>query len=145
MALNWQTKNVCILVESWRIDSFYSLIISCILVFSLGLFFEKLRLLISNYEDSISKQNLYIEELESNESSITPLSNLHNLQHNVSKSSRMIRASLYGFMIFYSYCMMLIAMTYNGFLIVSLISGTIAGFYYYTSSTSVSNRTLSCH
>ncbi|KAJ1672758.1 copper transpport protein, partial [Spiromyces aspiralis] len=56
------------------------------------------------------------------------------------------RALLYGAQVFYSYMIMLIFMTYNGYLMVSVALGAAVGFFLFDSGPAASaQRGLNCH
>ncbi|KAJ9079155.1 copper transpport protein [Entomophthora muscae] len=48
MTLNWETKNICVVVEDWKINGAWSMIFSCLVVIILAVGYELLRGVASN-------------------------------------------------------------------------------------------------
>ncbi|KAJ2430642.1 copper transpport protein, partial [Coemansia sp. RSA 2440] len=117
MALNWSTDNVCVLFDFWRITSGMSLVFSCAAVFALGYLYELSRTRVRSWE---------LAQLTGRARLETPL-----VADGLGRSARWMRAVMYGLLVAYSYSLMLIFMTYNGFLILAVIGGAIAGHYAY--------------
>ncbi|KAI8319607.1 Ctr copper transporter, partial [Martensiomyces pterosporus] len=121
MAFNWDTENVCVLFDFWRINSSTSLLLTCVAVFLLGYLYEAARAYVRNWEKSIAPTGV---TLPSNNPD-TPLVNINAIHSGV----RWRRAVFYGLLVAYSYSLMLLFMTYNGYLILAVIGGAIAGHY----------------
>ncbi|KAF9584371.1 hypothetical protein BGW38_006703 [Lunasporangiospora selenospora] len=76
----------------------------------------------------------------------TPL--LNNRQHTVKLTNRqqLTRSLLYMVQVFMGFFLMLIFMTYNGYLMISTAVGAGLGFFYFGADTlSPASKALSCH
>ncbi|KAJ1794555.1 copper transpport protein [Coemansia sp. RSA 1807] len=131
MALNWSTDNVCVLFDFWRITSGMSLVFSCAAVFALGYLYELSRTRVRSWE---------LAQLTGRARLETPL-----VADGLGRSARWMRAVMYGLLVAYSYSLMLIFMTYNGFLILAVIGGAIAGHYAYATDALGAVRGANCH
>ncbi|KAJ2078775.1 copper transpport protein [Coemansia sp. RSA 988] len=138
MSLNWSTDNVCVLFDFWRIDSRTSLLLSWAAVFLLGYLYELCRTRIRNWEMALGSGSASTGARARLE---TPLM----ASDGIAKSARIKRAVLYGLMVAYSYSLMLIFMTYNGYLILAVIAGAAAGHYAYSTDSLGSVRGANCH
>ncbi|KAJ1964523.1 copper transpport protein [Dipsacomyces acuminosporus] len=137
MAFNWDTENVCVLFDFWRINSNASLFFSCLAVFLLGYLYEAARTRVRTWEKSIAPAGHTVQGSGSD----TPLVSSSAIPN----SLRWKRATFYGLMIAYSYSLMLIFMTYNGYLIFAVIGGAIAGHYSYNIDEWGTVRGANCH
>ncbi|KAJ2321157.1 copper transpport protein [Coemansia sp. RSA 2681] len=136
MAFNWSTENVCVLFDFWRVNSSTSLVLTCAAVFLLGYAYEVARAGVRGWEKSHAPSGTLVST-----SSSTPLVGADAIRNDI----RWKRALFYGLLVAYSYSLMLIFMTYNGFLILAVIGGAIAGHYAYSSDDWGSVRGANCH
>jgi copper transporter 1 len=60
MLFTWKTENLCIVFESWRITSTFSLILSLLAIVALGVGYELVRNITCKYEEraAIRLENL---------------------------------------------------------------------------------------
>ncbi|KAJ2001216.1 copper transpport protein [Coemansia thaxteri] len=136
MAFNWSTENVCVLFDFWRVNSSTSLVLTCAAVFLLGYFYEYARAAVRIWEKSNAPSGTLVTTGPS-----TPLVNTGAICNGI----RWRRALFYGLLVAYSYSLMLIFMTYNGFLILAVIGGAIAGHCAYSSDDWGAVRGANCH
>lgn len=61
------------------------------------------------------------------------------------KRARQYESLIYGLQVFYSFMLMLVFMTYNGWLMVSMTLGAIVGYYKFSSIASPLTQSLACH
>ncbi|KAJ1662643.1 copper transpport protein [Coemansia sp. RSA 1646] len=138
MSLNWSTENVCVLFDFWRVNSTTSLVFTCAAVFMLGYFYECLRAKLRSWETRTASSG-GTGALADATSTLIPRDTTSGT------SIRWKRAIYYGLMVAYSYSLMLIFMTYNGYLIISVIGGAIAGHYSYSIDEPGAVRGANCH
>ncbi|KAJ1904067.1 copper transpport protein [Coemansia sp. IMI 209127] len=138
MSLNWSTENVCVLFDFWRVNSLTSLAFTCAAVFVLGYFYEYLRAKLRGWELR-NASGTGAGALADSTSTLIPRSATSGT------NLRRKRAIYYGLMVAYSYSLMLIFMTYNGYLIVAVIGGAIAGHCSYSVDEPGSVRGANCH
>ncbi|KAI9502891.1 Ctr copper transporter family-domain-containing protein [Coemansia spiralis] len=139
MSLNWSTENVCVLFNFWRINSTTSLVFTCAAVFLLGYLYEFSRARIRTWERSL------LAGTDNTSSSTDSSMLLPRGIASISNSVRRKRAVYYGLMVAYSYSLMLIFMTYNGYLILAIIGGAVAGHYVYSIDELGFVRGANCH
>ncbi|ORX73776.1 Ctr copper transporter [Linderina pennispora] len=137
MSFNWETENVCVLFDFWRINSNASLVFTCLAVFLLGYLYEAARTSVRSWEKSMAPAGTTLPI----DGAGAPLIRTAAVLNKV----RWQRAIFYGLMVAYSYSLMLIFMTYNGFLILAVIGGAIAGHYKYSTDDWGAVRGASCH
>ncbi|KAJ2236265.1 copper transpport protein [Coemansia sp. RSA 1722] len=136
MSLNWSTDNVCVLFDFWRVNSGTSLLFSVAAVFFLGYMYELLRTRVRQWEQSMAPTGISLSA-----GAESPLVG----SSTVPTSVRWKRALFYGLLVAYSYLLMLIFMTYNGYLMLAVIGGTVAGHYSYSTDSWGAVRGASCH
>ncbi|KAJ1865220.1 copper transpport protein [Coemansia sp. RSA 2703] len=136
MSLNWSTDNVCVLFDFWRINSGTSLVASLIGVFLLGYLYEFARARVRSWEQSMAPTGISISA-----GADTPLVGGSAVPTNI----RWKRALFYGLLVAYSYSLMLIFMTYNGYLMLAVIGGAITGHFSYSTDSWGAVRGASCH
>jgi len=129
MLFTWDTTNLCIVFEQWHIRTTPGLIISLIAVVLIAMGYEGLRATCRVYERSIDAR------VES-----APRQNRDSL----ARHSHLIKSLLYGFQNFYAFMLMLVFMTYNGWVMVAVSLGAFLGYYVFGSHTSATKETA-CH
>ena len=129
MLFTWDTKNLCIVFRQWHVTSTASLVFSLLLVVALTAGYEALRAASRRYEDSVNKR----------------VSSLPRSQQvEASKSAHIAKALLYALQNFYAFMIMLIFMTYNGWVMVAVAVGAFVGYVLFGNSTS-STKDNACH
>jgi len=53
MLFNWSTENLCVVFESWKINSPFTLVVSCIVIIGLAASYEMLRASSRKYEERL--------------------------------------------------------------------------------------------
>ncbi|CAI0655107.1 Copper transport protein CTR2 [Colletotrichum sp. SAR11_59] len=129
MLFTWDTNNLCIVFRQWHIRSTGGLIISLLLVVALAAGYEALRAASRRYEQSVNKR---VDSLPRRE------------QAEASRTAHIIKAALYAAQNFYAFMIMLIFMTYNGWVMVAVAVGAFVGYVIFGNSTS-STKDNACH
>ncbi|RDB16712.1 Copper transport protein CTR2 [Hypsizygus marmoreus] len=171
MLWNTQIIDTCIVFPSWHISSTASFVVSCLLIVALGVLYEYLREFQKRYDvhlalslASSGAKGKARAGAGSGRSSPDPAEEESGLLTGrrllrasatgtpVPLSSRVIRATLYGATVFLSFFLMLVFMTYNAYLIVSVVAGAAIGHYVFGSTINVgailsdtSGKTMACH
>ncbi|KAF0488372.1 Ctr copper transporter [Gigaspora margarita] len=145
MLFNWDYTNLCIVFSWWKVSGVPLLLFSCLMVGLIGVFYEFLKFLSRKYDDKIY-ESCY-RQISNNEEE-SP-SNLENRVVRLTRSQQLIRSFIYAIQAFISFFIMLIFMTYNGYLMISVITGAGIGFFFFGKKT-VSNkededRVVNCH
>ncbi|KAG9285420.1 hypothetical protein G9A89_010895 [Geosiphon pyriformis] len=170
MLFNWQRENLCIVFKWWRVDSLFTLLIACLLVALLTASYEALREASRKYEQRIYEGELY--RLRDHVSAGPLHSSRNSLEDDgdlganiyvkddvpllgaistvkLTRRQQMTRSFLYALQVFISMFVMLIFMTYNGFLMISVVIGAGVGYYIFAarilSLNTSSTKSAACH
>ncbi|KAL7805159.1 Ctr copper transporter [Trichoderma aethiopicum] len=153
MLFTWDTTNLCIVFRQWHVRSTASLIFSLIAVVFLGIGYEALRSVSRRYEASLATrletvptapQHAYRDD---DEEIVTETPAFHRPGQNretVSKRGHVIKATLYAIQNFYAFMLMLVFMTYNGWVMVAVSLGAFVGYLLFGHSTSAT-KDNACH
>lgn len=168
MLWNTQIINTCVVFPSWHIRSNTSFVFSCTVIVALGIFYEYLRAFQKQYDYNLAsalnvkaKGKLRITsgrstpELPEQEQSPLIGKSLWRITRTgtpVPLVSRVIRALLYGASVCLSFFLMLVFMTYNAYLIFSVVLGAALGHYILGSTMNVdallsdsNGKGMACH
>ncbi|PSS27738.1 hypothetical protein M430DRAFT_62949 [Amorphotheca resinae ATCC 22711] len=129
MLFTWNTNNLCIIFRWWHIRTTPGLIFSLLAVVALTAGYEAIRSVSRRYEGWVAKRQ---EEV--------PRRN----QVEVTKRAHVIKALLYAFQNFYAFMLMLLFMTYNGWVMLAVAVGAFVGYLVFGNSTS-STKETACH
>ncbi|AOA62470.1 Putative copper transport protein 2 [Komagataella phaffii CBS 7435] len=123
MLLSTEFEDICVLSSRWHIYGLRDLLLSCAIIVVFGIGYEFYKSFYSTWSTRILSLN-------------RPLINSDLQQFRVKASI------LYGIQIFWSLVIMLIFMTFNLWLMLSVVMGAVVGFYL-TGSNNISG--LACH
>lgn len=142
MLFTWNTENLCIVFRWWHISGTVSLIFSLLAVVALGAAYEALRSATRRYETFVDKR---AEELPNGTvTERTPFLWSGRNQVEVSKRAHVIKALLYAAQTFYAFMLMLLFMTYNGWVMIAVTVGAFVGYLVFGNSTSAT-KDGACH
>jgi len=142
MLFTWNTKNVCIIFHWWHIRNTFTLILSLLAVVALTAGYEAIRSGSRRYEAWVEKKSTGITLGDDTEN--TPFIWSGRNQVEVSKRAHVIKAALYALQNFYAFMLMLLFMTYNGWIMLAVGVGSFVGFLLFGTNTSASKETA-CH
>lgn len=117
MLFTWDYNNLCVVFKWWHISTVLQLALSMLVVAVLGAGYEYLRCRIRKLDN-------------------------RNVNAVANPPSRLQLAVGYGAQVFYSYMLMLVFMTYNGWIMIAVSLGAVAGFYLWGN---VAERQMMCH
>lgn len=122
MIFTWDTTDLCVVFKWWHVRTNLGLILTLLTIVFLSAGYEYVRFKIRSLD---------------NES-------INSIGTNVSlnKSYRIQQALGYGIQVGYSYLLMLIFMTYNGWAMLSVAVGAGIGFWFWGDK---AQRSMSCH
>ncbi|KAJ4290676.1 copper transpport protein [Collariella sp. IMI 366227] len=129
MLFTWDTSNLCIVFRQWHITSSLSLILSLAAIVAICAGYEALREGIRQYEASLTKRV-----------DTSPRQN----RDQVARRAHVTKAVLYGVQNFYAFMIMLIFMTYNGWVMIAVSVGAGLGYLVFGGRTPVTKETA-CH
>ncbi|KAK4499500.1 hypothetical protein PRZ48_010015 [Zasmidium cellare] len=128
MLFTWDTTNLCIVFKSWRITGLWSLLWSLLAVIALTAGYEAVREASRRYEQ---RHAAIIENL--------PRSSVQAEE----QKGKIVKALFYGVQVFYSFFIMLLFMTYNGWIMIAVGIGAFIGYLAF--STTSATKSAACH
>ncbi|PSK60711.1 Copper transport protein CTR2 [Elsinoe australis] len=145
MVFHWSTKNLCIVFESWRITSTVSLVFSLLAIVALTAGYELVRELSRRYEASQSSG----KDLPPALSSPSPDTDRRSLLRpgrataEEEQKTKIIKAAFYAVQVFYSFFIMLLFMTYNGWVMFAVAAGAFVGYLMFGGTSAT--KSVACH
>jgi len=146
MLFTWDTNNLCIVFKWWHIRSPASLIFSLLGVVALTAGYEAIRSLSRRYESWVEKQTsgITLDDDDDDDTETTTFLWSGRNQDAASQRAHVIKAALYAFQTFYAFMLMLLFMTYNGWVMIAVGVGAFVGFLLFGKNSSASKETA-CH
>ncbi|KAF8469585.1 Ctr copper transporter family-domain-containing protein [Kalaharituber pfeilii] len=138
MLFTWNTENLCLVFHWWHVSGNVSLILSLLAVVALSAGYEFLRELTRRFElrvDSVPQPT------NEETSSLLPGSAVSPRARN--QKAHLIKGVLYGLQVFYSFFIMLLFMTYNGWVMIAVAVGAFVGYVLWGGATAT--KTVACH
>ncbi|KAI0159965.1 Ctr-domain-containing protein [Hypoxylon sp. FL1284] len=136
MSWNWNTIGTCFLAESWMIESEGSFAASCIGVFVLVICLEVLRRLGKEYDAFVLRQfQRHVAAQQARRASGgggsggggSSWPGPHTVTFRATPLQQLVRAAIHAAAFGVAYILMLIAMSFNGYIIISIILGAGVG------------------
>ncbi|KAI0835797.1 Ctr-domain-containing protein [Hypoxylon sp. FL0890] len=131
MTWNWNTIGTCFLAESWQISNEGTFAVSCIGVFLLVICLEFLRRLGKEYDSFILRQyqqhlaaQVHASKIDDSEA---PTPGPQTYTFRATPLQQLIRSVLHAVAFGIAYILMLIAMAFNGYIIICIIIGAGVG------------------
>ncbi|KAF8520359.1 copper transporter [Hysterangium stoloniferum] len=137
MLWNTQIADTCIVFRGWHITSNVSFFLSCLAIVGLGVAYEYLRVFQRRVDVKIARSlragsngggAVSVPPPDEQDSLLTTRVKSRNVVA-VPCAARLYRAFLYGAAVFLSFFLMLVFMTYNAYLILSVVIGAALGHY----------------
>ncbi|KAK1823279.1 copper transpport protein [Friedmanniomyces endolithicus] len=156
MLFTWDTTNLCMVFRSWRITSTTSLIVSILGVMALTAGYEAVREASRRYEQrhaavmenappclgSCVLELIVVNEDGGDERRSLLWATGSSAQAEEQKG-KVVKAALYGVQVFYSFFIMLLFMTYNGWIMLAVGFGAFVGYLMFGGSSIV--KSAACH
>ncbi|KAI0447768.1 Ctr copper transporter family-domain-containing protein [Xylaria telfairii] len=137
MLFTWDTTNLCIVFRQWHVTGRASLIFSLLAIVAICAGYEALREGTRRYELWLSNKEVAYKRIGAGGaggSSESP----------IGQRARILKAVLYGVQNFYAFMIMLLFMTYNGYVMIAVAVGAGLGYYLFGSHTRATKETA-CH
>ncbi|ODQ68379.1 Ctr-domain-containing protein [Nadsonia fulvescens var. elongata DSM 6958] len=115
MVFTWDATDMCVIFRWWHINNNLGLMFTILAIVALGMGYEFIRSYCRRYD--------------------------HDLGF---KHKQLLKSSLYALQVFYSFMLMLMFMTYNGWVMSAVVVGAFLGHLVWGGSEKTS-RGLSCH
>jgi len=129
MLFTWNTENLCIIFRWWHVSNTFTLILSLLAVVALTAGYEAIRSGSRQYEALVEEK-------------YTGVTRRNKVE--VNKKAHIIKALLYATQTFYAFMLMLLFMTYNGWVMLAVAVGAFLGYLLFGVNTSASKETA-CH
>lgn len=126
MLWNWNTIDSCFLASSWHVTSKGMFAVSCIGVALLGVSLEFLRRVSKDYEERLQRQ-FQRHAMSQLDDPLVCGATANVVSYRASPIQQIIRAVLHVAQFAVAYITMLIAMYYNGYMIISIFIGAFLG------------------
>ncbi|SCU86494.1 LANO_0C08174g1_1 [Lachancea nothofagi CBS 11611] len=120
MLFTWNYKNTCVVFKWWHIRTVWHLLLSMAVITACAYLYEYLKY--------FSTKSLVASSNAS-----------------MGRTVQLKRASWYGAQVGFSLMLMLVFMTYNGWLMLAVVLGAAWGHYSWGILTESNTRTLACH
>ncbi|KAM0819600.1 putative Copper transport protein [Seiridium cardinale] len=152
MLFTWDPTNLCIIFRGWHIRGTASLIFSLLAIVAIGVGYEALREATRRYEAWVNQrqetappfQVIASDHDDGHLTETTPFLWSGRNQIEVSKRAHIIKALLYAVQSFYAFMMMLLFMTYNGWVMLAVFVGNFVGYIMFGTSTKAT-KDNACH
>ncbi|KAJ2902247.1 Copper transport protein CTR2 [Zalerion maritima] len=129
MLFTWDATNLCLVSPRWRIRGSLSLLVSLAAVAGLAAGYEALRAATRRYEKGTERR----------------LGDLPKRSQQ-RKRAKIVKAVLYAAQNFYAFMIMLLFMTYNGWVMVAVTAGFFAGYMLFADDDeSSATKDTACH
>ncbi|KUJ22776.1 Ctr copper transporter [Mollisia scopiformis] len=140
MLFTWNTQNLCIIFHWWHVQTTPGLIFSLLAVVALTALYEALRASSRRYERWVEKRTDEVPLVTES----TPFLWSGRNQVEVSKRAHVVKAALYAVQNFYAFMLMLLFMTYNGWVMLAVGVGAFVGYLLFGNNTSAT-KDGACH
>ncbi|KAL2072502.1 hypothetical protein VTL71DRAFT_11845 [Oculimacula yallundae] len=148
MLFTWDTKGLCIVFRWWHIQTTAGLLISLLAVVALTAAYEAIRSASRRYEEYVNKKTdeapLGVDTGSGTVTERTPFLWTGRNQVEVSKKAHVVKAVLYALQTFYAFMLMLLFMTYNGWVMLAVGVGAFVGYLVFGNNTSAT-KDSACH
>lgn len=130
MIFTWDWENTCIIYKWWHVKSLSDFVLSFIAIVILGMGYEFTKFWFTRWEKS------HINVI---------LSTTSNSSSLATKQYKLKRSLLYGFQVGYSFMLMLVFMTYNGWYMIAIVIGAAIGNNIWGSVFEPTDSSMACH
>ncbi|GAP83396.2 putative CTR2 short splice [Rosellinia necatrix] len=165
MLFTWDTTNLCIVFRQWHVTGRVSLVFSLLAIMAICAGYEALREATRRYELWLSNKEAAYNRNQDNDhqdhergqeqvAETTPFLGIERIgtgagagsppDSPVGQRARILKAVLYGVQNFYAFMIMLLFMTYNGYVMIAVAIGAGLGYYFFGSNTRATKETA-CH
>ncbi|KAH8725321.1 Ctr copper transporter family-domain-containing protein [Phaeosphaeriaceae sp. PMI808] len=144
MLFTWDTKDLCIVFHGWHVNGTGSLIISLLAIVLLTAGYEAVREASRRYEAHASEGRRGANDVrDTPDESSSLLGPGRNVGRSTERQTKIIKGLLYAVQVFYSFFIMLLFMTYNGWVMLAVAVGAFVGYIMFSNSSST--KTVACH
>ncbi|KAJ4409070.1 copper transpport protein [Didymella pomorum] len=135
MLFTWDTTDLCIVFRSWHVSGTFSLIVALIGIILLTAGYEAVREASRRYE---AHSNKALEGRRGGDDLRG-----RNAGGNAEQQAKLVKAALYAVQVFYSFFIMLLFMTYNGWIMLAVAVGAFVGYLLFANGSPT--KSAACH
>jgi len=142
MLFTWNTQDLCIVFRQWHVSGTPSLIWSLMAIIALTAGYEAIREISRRYEahSNVRRADDIPNTVDNESSSLLWPGRSARV---VERKSKVIKAALYALQVFYSFFIMLLFMTYNGWIMLAVAAGAFLGYILFGNVPAT--KTVACH
>ncbi|KAH8694117.1 Ctr copper transporter family protein [Talaromyces proteolyticus] len=164
MLFTWSTKNLCIVFPEWRITGTGSLIASLLVIILLTAAYEGIRSFTRTYEAKHAQrlrayttpsltdnENIQESTVDVGTGHSRGIANItssllvgRDSKQALEQRGRIVMALLYAVQVFYSFFIMLLFMTYNGWIMIAVAAGAFVGYLVFGGG-APATKSAACH
>ncbi|SMR51253.1 unnamed protein product [Zymoseptoria tritici ST99CH_1A5] len=146
MLFTWDTENLCIVFSGWRVTGTLSLIVSLLAIIVMTAGYEAVREASRRYEAKVAarvgqKGSGAPPNREDTDTERRSL--LRSGNPAKADEGRITKAAFYAVQVFYSFFIMLLFMTYNGWIMLAVGVGAFVGYLMFSGS--AATKSAACH
>jgi copper transporter 1 len=150
MLFNWNITNTCVIFSWWRINSIVSLLLSMLILFALAAAYEWLRQKARIYDEHIVEIDSRIVRGSSveegpEEEILLIGGRARDNGVRLTGKQQLYRSFLYATLVGFSFFLMLVFMTYNGYIMLSVVAGAGTGFFFFSKDNLGPTKGMQCH
>ncbi|KAG2196994.1 hypothetical protein INT47_006941 [Mucor saturninus] len=147
MLFNWQIENTCVVFRWWHIHGPISLIMSCIAIFLIAAGYEWIRAYTVTIENRWEEADMLTSQIvgEEEEQEQERVVHAYQAHHRLSKKRELVRSSMYAALVAISFWLMLVFMTYNGYLMIATVVGAGFGHFIFGKGRLSGGKSIQCH
>ncbi|KAG1050593.1 hypothetical protein G6F46_008376 [Rhizopus delemar] len=148
MLFNWQIENTCVVFRWWHISGPTSFILSCVIIFLIAAAYEGIRAYSTALDNRWHEAELLQttmngeqQEEENQENVVFAYQQYKRLSH----QRELVRSVIYAILVGISFWLMLVFMTYNGYLMIAVVLGAGFGHFFFGNGKLTINKSIQCH
>lgn len=142
MLFTWDPKNLCIIFRTWHVRGPVSLVLSLLAIVALTAGYEFVRDQARRYELSLA--NKPVPAINESSSLLPPTSGRNDGgSTDGGRSGHVVKALFYAVQVFYSFFIMLLFMTYNGWVMLAVAVGAFVGYLLWGNTPAA--KSVACH
>ncbi|KAI8370124.1 Ctr copper transporter family-domain-containing protein [Choanephora cucurbitarum] len=151
MLFNWQIENTCVVFRWWHISSASSMLFSCIAIFLIAAGYEYMRVYSIQLEQQWKEAESLLQRQSVDDREELGLGEQRSLVHayqqynRLSSNRRLIQSSIYALLVAISFWLMLVFMTYNGYLMIATVLGAGFGHFIFGQGRLTGDKSIQCH
>ncbi|KAK8181880.1 Ctr copper transporter family-domain-containing protein [Phyllosticta capitalensis] len=139
MLFTWDTTDLCIVFRGWHITGTLSLLFSLVAVALLCAGYEGVREVSRRYEASVAAR----QKVKDDGPGLPDRRRAGPWTARDQKRATIVKGVLYAVQVFYSFFIMLLFMTYNGWVMLSVAVGAFIGYVVFSNTSAT--KSVACH